>query len=119
MSSRRSATGSAASRPSSCTRCCRPTEITDTPGGRRPPGTHLLHHRAVSQLSTAAELVLVGGPVITMNPGPSAHAVAVAGGRIVAVGDDREVSDFVGPRTRRIDLRGRTLLPGFIDAHCH
>jgi len=74
----------------------------------------------VSQLSTAAELVLVGGPVITMNPGsPSAHAVAVAGGRIVAVGDDREVSDFVGPRTRRIDLRGRTLLPGFIDAHCH
>src|SRR4029079_5717979 len=74
----------------------------------------------VSQRSTAADLVLVGGPVMTMDPGrPSAGAVAVTRGRIVAVGDERDVRDAVGPRTRRIDLRGRTLLPGFIDAHCH
>ena len=67
-----------------------------------------------------ADLVLVGGSVMTMNPvRPAVTAVAVRGGRIVAVGDGREVSDLLGPRTRRIDLRGRTLLPGFIDAHCH
>src|SRR4029079_11997595 len=74
----------------------------------------------VSQRSTAADLVLVGGPVMTMDPGrPSAGAGAVTRGRIVAVGDERDVRDAVGPRTRRIDLRGRALLPGFIDAHCH
>jgi predicted amidohydrolase YtcJ len=74
----------------------------------------------VIQQSTAAELVLVGGAVMTMDPErPSASAVAVASGRIVAVGDDRDVLALAGSRTRRIDLRGRTLLPGFIDAHCH
>ena len=57
---------------------------------------------------------------MTMDPGrPSARAVAVANGRIAAVGDDRDVRGLIGPRTRHIDLRGRTLLPGFIDAHCH
>jgi predicted amidohydrolase YtcJ len=50
---------------------------------------------------------------------PSARAVAVGGGRILAVGDEREVLSLTTPRTRRIELRGRTLLPGFGDAHCH
>ena len=69
---------------------------------------------------TTADLVLVGGSVMTMDPAaPSARAVAVGGGRILAVGDDRDVTALAGPRTRRIDLRGRTLLPGFVDAHCH
>ena len=72
----------------------------------------------------AADLVLVGGSVLTMgrakNPDdPPATAVAVAGGRIVAVGDDRSIDEHAGPRTRRIDLAGRTLLPGFTDAHVH
>jgi predicted amidohydrolase YtcJ len=67
-----------------------------------------------------ADLVLVGGSVMTINPvRPVATAVAVRGGRIVAVGAEREVAALAGSRTRRIDLRGRTLLPGFIDAHCH
>jgi len=70
--------------------------------------------------SGTADLVLVGGPVITIDAArPSARAVAVGGGRILAVGDEHDVSELSGPRTRRIDLRGRTLLPGFIDAHCH
>jgi predicted amidohydrolase YtcJ len=74
----------------------------------------------VSQQSSAPDLVLAGGPVMTMDTArPSARAVAVAGGRIVAVGEERDVTALAGPRTRRIDLRGRTLLPGFIDAHCH
>jgi hypothetical protein len=69
---------------------------------------------------TPADLVLVGGSVMTMNPAnPSATGVAVSAGRIAAVGDDREIATRIGPRTRRIDLRGRTLLPGFVDAHVH
>jgi predicted amidohydrolase YtcJ len=49
----------------------------------------------------------------------TAQSVAVRDGRIVAVGSLREVEPWVGPRTRRIDLAGRTLLPGFQDAHVH
>jgi predicted amidohydrolase YtcJ len=67
-----------------------------------------------------ADLVLVGGAVVTMDEARrTAPAVAVLAGRIVAVGANREVGELVGPHTRRIDLAGRTLLPGFQDAHCH
>jgi hypothetical protein len=49
----------------------------------------------------------------------SAEAVAVRAGRIVAVGPRAEVERLRGPRTRQIELAGRTLLPGFQDAHVH
>lgn len=66
-----------------------------------------------------ADLVFTGGPVFTSDTVRSrASAVAVAGGRIVAVGGD-ELAEFVGPRTEIVDLRGRMLLPGFQDAHVH
>jgi predicted amidohydrolase YtcJ len=69
---------------------------------------------------SAADFVLRGGAVHTVDPTrPRAEAVAVRDGRIVAVGSDREVGARIGPRTRVIELRGRTLLPGFQDAHCH
>ncbi|MDL9978548.1 amidohydrolase [Microbacterium sp. ASV49] len=65
-----------------------------------------------------ADLVFTGGPVFTANTVRSrASAVAVAGGRIVAVGHD--VSDLIGPSTEVVDLRGRMLVPGFQDAHVH
>jgi len=74
----------------------------------------------VSTGTGSADLALVGGSVMTMDPArPAARAVAIGGGRILAIGDERDVADLVGPSTRRIDLHGRTLLPGFIDAHCH
>jgi predicted amidohydrolase YtcJ len=83
--------------------------------------------------SELAELVLTGGPVYTVDAatrrmvratgpgGRPASAVAVAGGRIAAVGDadGGRVADLTGPRTEVIDLRGRALLPGFQDAHVH
>jgi predicted amidohydrolase YtcJ len=70
--------------------------------------------------SAPADLVLVGGDVATMDAARShARGVAVAGGRIVAVGSDPEIRRRVGPRTRVIELAGRTLLPGFHDAHVH
>jgi predicted amidohydrolase YtcJ len=67
-----------------------------------------------------ADLALLGGSVLTMTP-PSrgATAIAVRDGRISAVGSDREVRDHVGPRTRVIELGGRTVVPGFQDAHVH
>lgn len=67
-----------------------------------------------------ADLILHGGRVWTIDDArPTADAVAVTAGRISAVGLDGDVLSLAGPRTRRIDLRGRTLLPGFQDAHVH
>lgn len=67
-----------------------------------------------------AEAIWHGGPIITVNDRmPTAEAVAVRKGRIVAVGTRKDVLRHQGPRTRMMDLLGRTLLPGFIDAHGH
>ena len=67
-----------------------------------------------------ADLVLLGGRVATMDATRRwAEAVAVRGGRIVAVGRDVDVGSLIGPRTRVIGLGGRTLTPGFGDAHVH
>lgn len=65
-----------------------------------------------------ADLVFTGGPVFTSDAVRSrASAVAVGGGRIVAVG--RDVDDLIGPATEVVDLGGRMLVPGFQDAHVH
>ncbi len=69
---------------------------------------------------TPADLVLRGGIVHTVDARrPRAEAVAVRDGRVAAVGTSAEVARFVGPRTRVVDLAGRTLVPGFEDAHAH
>ncbi|MEX1173196.1 MAG: amidohydrolase [Chloroflexota bacterium] len=67
-----------------------------------------------------AELVLTGGRIATMDAARSwASALAVRDGRIVAVGADTAVLAHVGPGTRVVNLRGRTVTPGFQDAHVH
>ena len=67
-----------------------------------------------------ADLALLGGSLLTIaQPGGRAAALAVRGGRIVAVGGDDEVREHIGPKTRVIELEGRTVLPGFQDAHVH
>ncbi|SNC75973.1 hypothetical protein SAMN06265337_3148 [Hymenobacter gelipurpurascens] len=67
-----------------------------------------------------ADLVLLNGNIFTADVGrPSAQALAIRGERIVAVGTDAEVSRWVGPNTRRLDLQGRLVTPGFNDAHMH
>ena len=72
---------------------------------------------AAAAAEQVADLVFVNGKVITVDPKDTiASAVAVKGNRIVAVGD---VSAWQGPNTQVIDLKGRPLLPGFIDAHSH
>ncbi|KAA5838502.1 amidohydrolase family protein [Saccharopolyspora hirsuta] len=68
----------------------------------------------------AADLVLRGGVVRTItDQHPDATAIALRGGRIVHVGDDREVLAHAGPGTGIIDLSGRAVLPGINDAHLH
>ncbi len=67
-----------------------------------------------------ADLVLTGGAVYTgVATGRPAQALAVRGGAIVAVGADRDIVEHVGPGTRRLDLGGRMVVPGFQDAHVH
>jgi predicted amidohydrolase YtcJ len=67
-----------------------------------------------------ADLALLGGSLLTIaQVGGRAAALAVRGGRIVTVGSDDAVRQQIGPRTRVIELGGRTVLPGFQDAHVH
>jgi predicted amidohydrolase YtcJ len=67
-----------------------------------------------------ADLVLTGGAVYTVDAARSwARAVAIRDGRIAYVGDDAGAEAFVGAGTKRVDLGGRMLLPGFQDAHVH
>ncbi len=70
-----------------------------------------------------ADLVIVGGPVLTMDPArPRAGSVAIRDGRIVAVGNSGahdELTSYVGADTEVLDLDGRALLPGFVDPHMH
>ena len=69
---------------------------------------------------TGADLILTGGRIFTADPARSwAQALAVRDGRIVAVGGDPAIRPLAGPRTRVIELRGRTVTPGFQDAHAH
>ncbi len=70
-------------------------------------------------MNTAPSLIFVNGNVIPMTGQAPARAVAVTQDRITAVGTDREIQAMAHGSTRVIDLKGRTLLPGFIDTHVH
>ncbi len=68
----------------------------------------------------APDLVLSNGKIITVDERFSiAQAVAIKGDRIVAVGTNQEMARLAGTNTRRIDLRGRAVIPGLIDNHMH
>ena len=67
-----------------------------------------------------ADLILSNGKIITVDERFTiAQAVAVRGGQIVAVGTNQDINRMAGPATRRIDLRGRSVIPGLIDNHMH
>jgi predicted amidohydrolase YtcJ len=68
----------------------------------------------------AADLVLWGGKVITVDPRkPAVQAVAIKNGRFLMAGSDSEVRALSGRSTEVIDLKGRTVTPGLIDSHQH
>ncbi|MFA6032293.1 MAG: amidohydrolase [Myxococcota bacterium] len=72
------------------------------------------------QEEKSADLVFKNGRVYTVNPAqPWAEAVAIRGNTIVHVGSNKEMVDWIGTKTRVVDLQGRMLMPGFIDGHNH
>ena len=73
-----------------------------------------------AQAPPPADLLLSNGRVLTVDARFStAAAVAITGDRIVRVGSNADVAALAGPRTRRVDLGGRTVIPGLIDNHMH
>jgi hypothetical protein len=66
------------------------------------------------------DLILSNGKIVTVDDRFTiAQAVAIRGGRVLAVGSNQEIGQLAGTNTRRIDLRGRTVIPGLIDNHMH
>jgi hypothetical protein len=71
-------------------------------------------------MTGVADTVFLNGSVITVDGKDRVvRGAAVSGNKILAAGSSEEIRTLAGPETKIIDLRGRTLLPGFIDAHCH
>lgn len=74
----------------------------------------------MSPAQTTPELILHRGQFATLDRGqPHASAVAIAGGRFIAVGNDADIMALAGTNTHMVDLKGRRVLPGLIDNHLH
>src|SRR5688500_16285969 len=66
------------------------------------------------------ELILHGGKITTLDAAkPQAQALAIQGGRIVAVGDDDQILPLSGAATQVVNLQGRRVIPGLNDSHLH
>lgn len=78
-----------------------------------------------SQISTAvevvyADLVIRNARVVTVNTNqPTAEAIVVRGDKILFVGKNRDANKFIGDKTRVIDAKGKTVMPGIYDSHVH
>ena len=67
-----------------------------------------------------ADVVFLGGTVWSGIEGdPTARALALRNGRVLAIGSDAEIRSHAGPATEVVALDGRSVLPGFVDAHTH
>ncbi len=85
-----------------------------------PPGTASPRVVPTFPPGTTADLILVNGNIITIDANrTTAQALAIKDGLILFVGDDQAVRNMAGDSTQVIDLGGRTVTPGLIDAHCH
>ena len=75
---------------------------------------------AVKASAQAPDMILYNGKIVTVdNNSTIAQAVAITGNKIAAVGTDRDVQAMAGPNTQKLDLKGRTVIPGIIDTHRH
>jgi predicted amidohydrolase YtcJ len=73
-----------------------------------------------AQSQEIADFVLMNGKVFTGTEGvPFVQAVAVKDGKIIATGADGVIGRYAGERTKVLDVEGKLVTPGFIDAHCH
>src|SRR3954453_12081379 len=74
----------------------------------------------LAQPAVVADTVLINGKIVTVDPQFSiAQAVAIREGKFLAVCSNTQMEAFTGPNTVRVDLSGRTLLPGLMDTHAH
>ena len=74
----------------------------------------------LSASAPQADVVFTHGKVYTVDHAhPVAEAIAARGGRILAVGSEKEIKPHIGPSTTIVDLHGKLTLPGFIDDHTH
>ncbi|MEK8180812.1 amidohydrolase [Flavobacterium buctense] len=73
------------------------------------------------EVTNPADTIYFGGDIVTMEGEEAqyAEAVAVKDGKILFVGTKDEAEKFHGEKTEMKDLQGKTLIPGFIDGHCH
>lgn len=70
--------------------------------------------------TNTADFVIQNAHVVTVNPNqPTAEAIAVNGDKIILIGKNQEAKKFIGPQTRVIDARGKTVMPGLYDSHVH
>src|SRR5579859_844707 len=69
---------------------------------------------------TDPDLILYNAKIMTVDPAqPNAQAVAIAAGRFLAVGSNDDIRGMSKPGIRQLDIGGKTVVPGFIDAHTH
>lgn len=84
------------------------------------PAALLLAGLASASAAQGPDQIYFGGPIITMNDTALfTEAVAVKDGKILAVDRLRVIDAMADEQTERIDLQGKTMMPGFIDAHSH
>ena len=75
---------------------------------------------AVALRKAEPETILHNANIYTVDTRqPRAQALAISGGRLMAVGSNQEILAFAAAATRKLDLGGKTVVPGFIDAHSH
>jgi len=83
-------------------------------------GLFLFFFPAFNAKAMEADLVVINANIITVDEkNPRAQAIAVLHERIIAVGTTQEIQSYTGNNTHVIDAQGKTITPGFIDAHCH
>ena len=75
---------------------------------------------AVAVYAEPTDYVFANGKVYTVNEKqPWAEVVVVKGNKIVYVGDNAGTTAFIGEGTEQVDLKGRMMLPGFVESHIH
>src|SRR5712671_4727137 len=68
----------------------------------------------------SADLILLNGKIVTVDQNFTiAQALAIKKGKIIAVGSNKEIRGLANKQTKIIDLKGKTVIPGLIDAHAH
>ena len=72
------------------------------------------------KVDNAPDTIVFNGKITTNDPArPAAEAIAISGDKISAVGSDADIQALAGPETKRIDAKGRRVIPGLIDSHLH